>query len=137
MREADPSEIIARGLAKFENLQFTGAFKERGALNSLQLTEEERAGLDRRVAGNTPGGRLHGSVSAFRYDRDAANTRPSGHPDRRHGARVTPRVSTTMRMPRRASWPSRMVRLVIRSTTGRHLPFQGRCARDARTVPDL
>src|SRR5688500_4039954 len=37
------SEIIgAEVWLKFENLQFTGAYKERGALNKLlQLTEEE------------------------------------------------------------------------------------------------
>ena len=39
------SEIIgAEVWLKFENLQFTGAFKERGALNKLlQLTADERA----------------------------------------------------------------------------------------------
>src|SRR5207302_3170922 len=39
------SEIIgAEVWLKFENLQFTAAYKERGALNKLlQLTEEERA----------------------------------------------------------------------------------------------
>jgi threonine dehydratase len=39
------SEIIgAEVWLKFENLQFTAAYKERGALNKLlQLTPEERA----------------------------------------------------------------------------------------------
>jgi threonine dehydratase len=49
------SEIIgAEVWLKFENLQFTGAFKERGALNKLlQLTDEERArGVIAASAGN-------------------------------------------------------------------------------------
>src|ERR1044072_1160029 len=49
------SEIIgAEVWLKFENLQFTAAFKERGALNKLlQLTEEERArGVIAASAGN-------------------------------------------------------------------------------------
>jgi threonine dehydratase len=49
------SEIIGADVwLKFENLQFTGAFKERGALNKLlQLTEEERArGVIAASAGN-------------------------------------------------------------------------------------
>ncbi len=49
------SEIIgAEVWLKFENLQFTGAFKERGALNKLlQLTPEERArGVIAASAGN-------------------------------------------------------------------------------------
>src|ERR671912_3012124 len=49
------SEIIgAEVWFKFENLQFTGAYKERGALNKLlQLTEEERArGVIAASAGN-------------------------------------------------------------------------------------
>ena len=38
------SDIVgAEVWLKFENLQFTGAYKERGALNKLlQLTDEER-----------------------------------------------------------------------------------------------
>src|SRR4028119_2230885 len=49
------SEIIgAEVWFKFENLQFTGAYKERGALNKLlQPTEEERArGVIAASAGN-------------------------------------------------------------------------------------
>ena len=49
------SEIIgAEVWLKFENLQFTGAFKERGALNKLlQLTQEERSrGVIAASAGN-------------------------------------------------------------------------------------
>src|SRR6476619_962043 len=49
------SEIIcAAGSLKFENLQFTAAYKERGALNKLlQLSEEERArGVIAASAGN-------------------------------------------------------------------------------------
>src|SRR5213592_2135184 len=49
------SEIIgAEVWLKFENLQFTAAYKERGALNKLlQLTEEERArGVIAASAGN-------------------------------------------------------------------------------------
>jgi threonine dehydratase len=49
------SEIIgAEVWLKFENLQFTGAYKERGALNKLlQLTEEERSrGVIAASAGN-------------------------------------------------------------------------------------
>src|SRR6476619_6060000 len=49
------SEIIcAAGSLKFENLQFTAAYKERGALNKLlQLTEEERGkGVIAASAGN-------------------------------------------------------------------------------------
>ena len=49
------SEIVgAEVWLKFENLQFTGAFKERGALNKLlQLTDEERArGVIAASAGN-------------------------------------------------------------------------------------
>src|SRR6201996_2584165 len=49
------SEITgAKVWVKFENLQFTAAYKERGALNKLlQLTEEERArGVIAASAGN-------------------------------------------------------------------------------------
>src|SRR5437588_11015190 len=49
------SEIIgAEVWLKFENLQFTAAYKERGALNKLlQLTAEERArGVTAASAGN-------------------------------------------------------------------------------------
>src|SRR3982751_1542870 len=49
------SEIIGAEIwLKFENLQFTGAFKERGALNKLlQLSSEERArGVIAASAGN-------------------------------------------------------------------------------------
>src|SRR4249919_2855241 len=49
------SEIIgAEVWLKFENLQFTGAYKERGALNKLlQLTPEERSrGVIAASAGN-------------------------------------------------------------------------------------
>src|SRR3954470_13253498 len=49
------SEIIgAEVWLKFENLQFTAAYKERGALNKLlQLTDEERArGVIAASAGN-------------------------------------------------------------------------------------
>src|SRR5919107_2945779 len=49
------SEIVGAELwLKFENLQFTAAYKERGALNKLlQLTEEERArGVIAASAGN-------------------------------------------------------------------------------------
>src|SRR5678816_2345356 len=49
------SEIVGAEIwLKFENLQFTAAYKERGALNKLlQLTEEERArGVIAASAGN-------------------------------------------------------------------------------------
>src|SRR5918993_6105303 len=49
------SEIIGADIwLKFENLQFTGAYKERGALNKLlQLTDEERGrGVIAASAGN-------------------------------------------------------------------------------------
>src|SRR3954466_7575091 len=51
------SEIIgAEVWLKFENLQFTAAYKERGALNKLlQLTSEERArGVIAASAGKPP-----------------------------------------------------------------------------------
>ena len=56
------SEIIgAEVWLKFENLQFTAAYKERGALNKLlQLTPEERRARRHRGVGRQPcaGGRL-------------------------------------------------------------------------------
>ena len=54
---------------KFENLQFTAAYKERGALNKLlQLTAEERArGVIAASAGNHAQGlAYHGRGSASR-----------------------------------------------------------------------
>ena len=53
-------EIIgAEVWLKFENLQFTAAYKERGALNKLlQLTDEERRrGVDRRLGRQSRAGR--------------------------------------------------------------------------------
>src|SRR5215813_14382439 len=55
LRSRTLSEIIgAEVWLKFENLQFTAAYKERGALNKLlQLTPEERArGVIAASAGN-------------------------------------------------------------------------------------
>ena len=79
------SEIIgAEVWLKFENLQFTAAYKERGALNKLlQLTREERArGRDRGVRRQSRAGR--------RLSRQAAR-----HPgDDRHAA-ATPTIKVT------------------------------------------
>ena len=55
MKSETLSEIVnAEVWLKFENLQFTAAYKERGALNKLlQLSEEERArGVVAASAGN-------------------------------------------------------------------------------------
>jgi threonine dehydratase len=66
LRSRTLSEIIgAEVWLKFENLQFTAAFKERGALNKLlQLTKEERArGVIAASAGN------HAQAVAYHCDR--------------------------------------------------------------------
>jgi threonine dehydratase len=88
------SEIIgAEVWLKFENLQFTGAFKERGALNKLlQLTDEERArGVIAASAGN------HAQAVAFHGKRlgiPVTIVMPSATPTVKvsqtegHGARV-------------------------------------------------
>src|SRR5436309_14578579 len=60
------SKIIgAEVWLKFENLQFTASFKERGALNKLlQLTPEQRArGVSAMSAGN------HGQAVAYHANR--------------------------------------------------------------------
>ena len=88
------SEIIgAEVWLKFENLQFTAAYKERGALNKLlQLTPEERArGVIAASAGN------HAQAVAYHAARlgiPATIVMPKGSPNtkirntRVHGARV-------------------------------------------------
>ncbi|MEO0799419.1 MAG: threonine ammonia-lyase [Pseudomonadota bacterium] len=84
---------------KFENLQFTGAFKERGALNKLlQLTEAERAsGVIAMSAGNHAQGVAY---HAHRLGIPATIVMPEGTPftkienTRRHGARVLVRGAT-------------------------------------------
>ncbi len=78
---------------KFENLQFTASFKERGALNKLaQLTESERrAGVIAVSAGNHAQGVAY---NAARLGIPATIVMPLGTPftkvehTRRHGARV-------------------------------------------------
>ena len=109
---------------KFENLQFTAAYKERGALNKLlQLTDEERArGVIAASAGN------HAQAVAYHAKRlgiPATIVMPEPTPTIKvtqtagHGAEgraVTARCSTTL-MPRRASLSSRMaMSSSIRST---------------------
>ena len=74
------SEILGcQVFVKFENLQFTAAFKERGALNKLlQLTDAERAaGVIAMSAGN------HGQAVAYHAHRlgiDATIVMPSSTP---------------------------------------------------------
>lgn len=78
---------------KFENLQFTGAFKERGALNRLlKLTKEERA---RGVIAMSAGNHAQGvSYHAKRLGVPATIVMPKGTPivkvenTEAHGARV-------------------------------------------------
>ncbi|MGE0828873.1 MAG: pyridoxal-phosphate dependent enzyme, partial [Hyphomonadaceae bacterium] len=78
---------------KFENLQFTASFKERGALNKLaQLTEaERRAGVIAVSAGNHAQGVAY---NAARLDIPSTIVMPIGTPfvkvehTRKHGARV-------------------------------------------------
>src|SRR4026208_157444 len=84
------SEIIgAEVWLKFENLQFTGAYKERGALNKLlQLSDEERSrGVIAASAGN------HAQAVAYHGKRlgipvtivmAAANRTGAGGPDERN-----------------------------------------------------
>ena len=72
---------------KFENLQFTAAYKERGALNKLlQLTADERAPRRHRRLGRQPcpGGRLSRQAARHSGDDRHAHTDPDdeGHPDR-------------------------------------------------------
>src|SRR3569832_1764140 len=64
---------------KFENLQFTSSFKERGALNRLTaLTPEERA---RGVIARAAGGRARGGAGrAGRRGGPAAGGGPGGAP---------------------------------------------------------
>ena len=75
---------------KFENLQFTAAYKERGALNRLlSLTAEERArGVIAASAGNHAQGLAYHARSAGHpgHHRDAAL-----HPDREGAANRKPR----------------------------------------------
>src|SRR5216683_8393462 len=78
---------------KFENLQFTASFKERGALNKLlSLTEAERAGG---VIAMSAGNHAQGvAYHAARLDIPATIVVPLGTPmvkienTRRHGATV-------------------------------------------------
>ncbi len=95
---------------KFENLQFTAAYKERGALNKLlQLTEEERArGVIAASAGNHAQARRL-SRQAPRHsgdDRDAGeHADGESRPDRKpwRECRAARRHVSTTRTPRRAS----------------------------------
>lgn len=83
----------AQVIVKFENLQFTGSFKERGALNRLLLlTDDERArGVVAMSAGNHAQGLAH---HAARLGIAATLVMPEGTPmvkiarTRAHGAEV-------------------------------------------------
>ena len=112
MQSRTLSEIIGAEIwLKFENLQFTAAYKERGALNKLlQLTPEERArGVIAASAGNHAqavayhGNRLgipvdHRHAAAHADDQSDADRRPW-----REG-RAARRRCSTMPTPTRASW---------------------------------
>ena len=96
---------------KFENLQFTAAYKERGALNKLlQLTRGGTAARrDRRVGRQPcPGRRL--SRPPARHSGDHRHAQPDavgeGHPDRepRRAGRAPRRACSTTPTPRRARW---------------------------------
>ena len=98
---------------KFENLQFTASFKERGALNKLlQLTDEETQarrhrhvgrqprpgrGLPRRPARHSRHHR-HAVLHAQHQGRAHARPRRARRPARRHAGRG--------RRPRRIAWPT-------------------------------
>ena len=92
------SEIIGAEIwLKFENLQFTAAYKERGALNKLlQLTPEERArGVIAASAGN------HAQAVAYHAKRLGI---PGGD---RHAGADADGESDPDRRPRRAGRPVR------------------------------
>ena len=141
------SEIIgAEVWLKFENLQFTAAYKERGALNKLlQLTDEERArGVIAASAGN------HAQAVAYHAKRlgiPATIVMPESTPTVKvtqtegHGATRRPprRACSTMPMPRRASWRSRTaMSSSIRSTIRRSSPARARSALEMlEDAPDL
>ena len=109
------SKMIGADLwLKFENLQYTAAYKERGALNKLlQLTDDERAPRGDRRLGRQPcpGGRLSWQAPRHSGDHRHAQSDPDGegHPDRGPQARAscfTARRSTTP-TTRRARWRRR------------------------------
>ncbi len=98
---------------KFENLQFTAAYKERGALNKLLLlTEEQKArGVITASAGNhSQGLAYHGTrLGRAGHDRDAAHHADGeGDPDRASGAvRLSSRVKPSTKPTNTpAAWKS-------------------------------
>ena len=106
------SDIIgAEVWLKFENLQFTAAYKERGALNKLlQLTTRSaQRGVIAASAGNHAqavayhGRRLGIPVTIVMPD---PHPDDEGHPDREpwRARRPPRRACSTTPMPRRASW---------------------------------
>ena len=125
---------------KFENLQFTASFKERGALNKMaQLTAAERAkGVLAVSAGNHAqavayhaaahghrGDDRHAALRVEREGREHARLRRRGRPRRRHlrgRARRRPEARRGARLHGRPS---------VRRPRGDRRPGHGR-ARDAR-----
>ena len=124
---------------KFENLQFTASFKERGALNTLlQLTDEEkRRGVIAMSAGNHAQGVAY---HAGRLGIPATIVMPSFTPNtkvehtRGHGARVVLHGDTLAEAGHRGASPGRRrqagVRASLRRSAHHRRPGHDR-ARDA------
>ena len=134
------SEICGCNLwLKFENLQFTSTFKERGALNRLLALspDERRRGVIAMSAGNHAQGVAYHAHAArhSRHHRDArrhADGEDREHPASRRRGRSFP--AKRWRMPpssrastaRRKASPSSIPMTIRRSSRGR-APSRSRC----------
>ena len=129
---------------KFENLQFTASFKERGALNTLlQLTPDER---QRGVIAMSAGNHAQGvAYHAGRLGIPATIVMPAFTPNmkvthtRGHGAKVVLHGNTLAEAARRgasAGRPSRSwcssIPTTIRASSQARAPSRSRCCRTCR-----
>jgi threonine dehydratase len=129
---------------KFENLQFTASFKERGALNTLlQLTpDEQKRGVIAMSAGNHAQGVAY---HAGRLGIPATIVMPSFTPNtkvehtRGHGARVVLHGDTLSEAgPRPIAWPTpggwcSSIPTTIRASSRARARSHWRCCRMRRT----
>ena len=141
------SEIVgAEVWLKFENLQFTAAYKERGALNKLLAADATRnaarrdCGIGRQPC---PGGRLSRHAARHSGDHRHAGADPDhqGHPDRGPRRQRRPSRRGLRRRPcpcPRARASAKAMSSSIRSTTRRSSPAPGRSRIEMlEAAPDL